>query len=369
MGVNDLRNSITCGAFLFAAAVLAGGYPAAAQAPAPANPDPTLRVIERILVKVNGEIITQSDLEDRQVGAIRARGTQPGTNAELLQLIREVTPEVLAAAVEELLLVERGRELGYQLSDDQFRDYFDSLKEDNGIESDEQFVEMLNQQEGMTLEDFRRVVERQMLAGQVQQVEILNRVTITDIEAREYYDSHIAEFTEPASVTLREILISAPEDPAANLIADRRARGEAEAVRQRVIDGEAFESVAAAVSDAPSNENGGLIGPFPLGDVAEDIRELIATLEPGSVSEARRTPQGYQILQLEELTEDVARPFDSVRDEISQRVFGDRRTTAYREYLDELYEDAIVDWRSDELRAAFEQYQNRQRVASATPQE
>ena len=96
MGVNDLRNSITCGAFLFAAAVLAGGYPAAAQAPAPANPDPTLRVIERILVKVNGEIITQSDLEDRQVGAIRARGTQPGTNAELMQLIREVTPEVLA---------------------------------------------------------------------------------------------------------------------------------------------------------------------------------------------------------------------------------------------------------------------------------
>ena len=367
MGVKDVRNYISGGALLVAAAVLAGGSPAAAQAPAPANPDPSLRVIERILVKVNGEIITQSDLEDRQVGAIRSRGVQPATNAELMQLVREVTPEVLAAAVQELLLVERGKELGYQLTDDQFREYFESVKEDNGIESDEQFIEMLSQQEGMTLDEFRRLVERQMLAGQVQQVEILNRVTITDVEAREYYDAHIEEFTEPASVTLREILISAPEDPAANLIADRRSRAEAEAVRQRLIDGEAFESVAAAVSDAPSKENGGLIGPFQLAEVAESIRQLIATLEPGTVSEARRTPQGYQILQLEELTEDVARPFDSVRDEISQRVFGNRRTTAYREYLDELYAEAIIDWKNEALQEAFEQFQ--QRTATALPQE
>ena len=367
MGVNDLRNFITGGALLVAAAVLAGGSAAAAQTPAPANPDPTLRVLERILVRVNGEIITQSDLEDRQVGAIRARGVQPATNAELMQLVREVTPDVLAAAVEELLLVERGKELGYQLSDDQFTDYLDSLKEDNGIESDEQFIEMLSQQEGMTLDEFRRLVERQMLAGQVQQVEILNRVTITDVEAREYYDAHVEEFTEPATVTLREILISAPEDPSANLIADGRARGEAEAVRERLLNGEAFESVAAAVSDAPSKENGGLIGPFQLAEVAESIRQLIATLEPGTVSEARRTPQGYQILQLEELVEDVVPPFEDVRDEISQLVFGDRRTIAYREYLDELYAEAIVDWKSEALQEAFEQF--RQRTADALPQE
>ncbi len=367
MGVIDVRNYIAGGALLVAAAVLAGGSPAAAQVPAAANPDPSLRVIERILVKVNGEIITQSDLEDRQVGAIRARGVQPSTNAELMQIVREVTPEVLAAAVEELLLVERGRELGYQLSDEQFTDYLDSLKEDNGIESDEQFIEMLSQQEGMTLDDFRRMVERQMLAGQVQQIEILNRVTITDIEAREYYEEHIEDFTEPATVTLREILIAGPEDPAANLIADRRARGEADAVRQRLLDGEAFESVARAASDAPSKDNGGLIGPFRIAEVAESIQELIATLEPGEVSEARRTPQGYQILQVEELVEDLVRPFEDVRDEISQLVFGDRRTAAYREYLDELYAEAIVDWKSEELQVAFEQF--RERTAAALPQE
>ena len=350
---------------LFAAALLLVAVTVAAQPPA-ANVDPTLRIVERILVKVNGEIITQSDLEERQVAAIRARGVQPSTNAELMQLIQEVTPEVLSAAIEELLLVERGRELGYGLSDDQFNDYFESLKEDNGIESDEQFVEMLEQQEGMTLEDFRRLVERQMLAGQVQQVEILNRVTITDVEAREYYDTHIGEFTEPAVVTLREILVEGPEDPATSLMADRRAREEAEAARQRLLDGEPFEAVAAAVSDAPSSENGGLIGPFQLGEVSEGIRELIDALEPGSVSDVRRTPQGYQILQLEEMVGDVVQPFDDVRDEISQRVFGDRRSAAYQEYLDELYAEAIIDWKSEELQQAYEQFQSRRRAAASS---
>ena len=364
MGVNDVRNSFTAGAFLVAAALLGAGAPAAAQAPFPPNTDPTLRVIERILVKVNGEIITQSDLEERQVAAIRARGVQPSTNAELMQLVQEVTPGVLAAAVEELLLVERGRELGYQLSDDQFQEYLDTLKADNNIESDEQFLQMLQQQEGLTLDEFRRLVERQMLAGQVQQVQVLGRVTITDVEAQEYYDSHIEEFTEPAHVTLREIIIAAPEDAAANLLADRRARGEADVVRQRVLDGEPFEAVAAAVSDAPSKENGGLIGPFQLNEVAESIRELVAGLEPGGVSEVRRTVQGYQILQLEELVEDVVRPFDEVRDEISQRAFGERREEAYREFLEELYAEAIVEWKSDELRQVFEQYRSRQLAAA-----
>lgn len=369
MGVYDVRNSIAGSVLLSAAMLLVGAGAASAQAPAAPNADPTLRIIERILVKVNGEIITQSDLEERQVAAIRARGVQPSTNAELMQLVREVTPNVLAAAVEEMLLVERGRELGYQLSDDQFQDYLDSLKEDNGIESDEQFLQMLEQQEGMSLDEFRRLVERQMLAGQVQQVQVLGRVTITDVEAREYYDSHIEEFTDPATVTLREIIVAAPEDPTANMLADRRAREQAEAVRQRVVDGEEFEALVAEVSVGQSKGNGGLIGPFQLNEVAESIREMIAGLEPGGVSEVRRTTQGYQILQIAELIDDVIRPFDEVRNEISERAFGERRAAAYREFLDELYAEAIIDWKSEELQQAFEQYRSRQQMASAAPQD
>ena len=358
--VNDWRPAARTGrAIVLAALALAGAGEAAAQPPGAPPGAPPARVIERILVKVNGEIITQSDLEDRQIAAIRARGVQPATNAELFQLIGEVTPEVIANLVDELLLIQRGKELGYQLSDQQFEDFVDNVKEENGIESDEEFAEMLERQEGMSLDDFRRLVERQMLASQVQQVEILSRVAITDVEAREYYDAHLDEFTEPATATLREIIIAVPEGADAVGLADQRARDEAEAVLRRVTEGEKFSAVAVEASDAPTAANGGLIGPFRLSEISESIRELIATLEVGGLSDLRRTPQGYQILKLEALTENVAQPFDEVRDRISENVFNDRRLEEYRKYLDQLREEAIIDWRSEDLRQAYEQFRAR----------
>lgn len=338
------------------ALTIAAAAPAAAQSPDAAPRGPDARVIERILVKVNGEIITQSDLEDRQIQAIRARGIQPSTNAELFQLLEEVTPGVIANLVEELLLIQRGKELGYQLSDDQFRDFLDNLKEENGIETDEEFIELLDRQEGMSLDDFRRLTERQMLASQVQSIEILNRVTITDVEAREYYEAHIADFTEPAAVTLREIIVPVP--PGGGLMSDQRARARADAVLERLGAGEDFAALAREASDAPSARDGGLIGPFQLTDVAETIQELIATLEVGGVSGVRRTPQGYQILMLEERTDDAARPFEDVREEISENVFNDRRLDEYAKYLDELREEAIIEWKSAELHEAYNQFRD-----------
>lgn len=359
-----LRRQIVGPVFAIASLVAASPTATAQPAPQAAAADPTTRVIERILVKVNGEIITQTDLEDRQVAAIRGRGTQPATNAELFQLLAEVTPEVIATAVEELLLVQRGKELGYQLSDAQFRDFLDNLKSENGFETDEEFAETLESQEGMTLDDFRRLVERQMLASQVQQVEILNRVAITDIEAREYYESHIDEFTAPATATLREILFVIPESTGAGLMADQQARARADETLLRINAGEDFAELAAEVSEAPSKDEGGLIGPFEVSDISETIQGIIVGLEVGGVSSAIRTPQGYQILKLEARTEDAAEPFEDVREQISENVFNDRRLDEYRKYLDGLREEAIIEWKNEELKQGYEEFLARVPVAS-----
>lgn len=368
--MKDLQNSpkkdrrIVSGA-LFAALLSVSVASVSAQPAAPAAAaDPTTRVVERILVKVNGEIITQSDLEDRQVAAIRGRGEQPSTNAELFRILEEVTPEVIATAVEELLLVQRGKELGYQLSDAQFRDFLDNLKTENGFETDEEFAETLERQEGMTLDDFRRLVERQMLASQVQQVEILNRVAITDIEAQEYYESNIDQYTEPATATLREILILVPETQNVGLMADQQARAQVDAVQQRIAAGEDFAEVAIEVSEASSQPDGGLIGPFRVSDISETIQGVIAGLDVGEVSEAIRTPQGYQILKLEDRTDDVAQPFEDVRAQISENVFNDRRLDEYRDYLDTLREEAIIEWKSEDLKLAYEEFLARVPIAS-----
>ena len=109
--------------------------------------------------------------------------------------------------------MQRGRELGYSMGDEQFKSILDSIKKDNKIESDEQFQAALKQ-ENMTLADLRRNLEKQMIVQRVQQNEVLGKIAVTDEEARRYYDAHLAEFTTPQTITLREIFVTVPSDGA-----------------------------------------------------------------------------------------------------------------------------------------------------------
>ena len=333
--------------------------PAAAQLLGGSSPqNPQGLILEQILVKVNGDIITQTELEERQIGLIRQRGLQPRTDEELRQALEEITPEVISGAVDELLLIQRARELGYQFTDEQFEEIVGDLMAENGFETEEEFHQALAQGEGMTLDDLRRVMERQILINQVQQIEVLGSVTLTEVEAREHYEANIADYTDPATVTMREILVRTPElGGGAAVAADDQGRMEAAEARQRVLDGESFELVAVAVSDAASKANGGLIGPIDVSLLSRTLVDELVDLAVGDMTEPIRTPLGYQVLRLEARTAPEPRPFEEVRDQISENVFNDRRLAEYARYLDQLRGDADLEWKNERLQQAFEDYE------------
>src|SRR5688500_20402388 len=57
---------------------------------------PGAQILEQVLVKVNGEIITKTDLEQRQIAALRQRNPnfRPDSDADLQKALAEVTPGV-----------------------------------------------------------------------------------------------------------------------------------------------------------------------------------------------------------------------------------------------------------------------------------
>src|SRR5712691_2805927 len=114
-------------------------------------------IIEQILVKVNGEIFTKSDLEQRQVAALRQKGQaidlkSDPNNVALRKALDEVTPQILVEAVDEMIIVQRGKELGYKLSDEQFKSVLDNIRRENKMETEEQFQAALKA-ENMTMAD------------------------------------------------------------------------------------------------------------------------------------------------------------------------------------------------------------------------
>jgi len=324
-------------------------------------------ILEQVLVKVNGEIITKTEFEARQVAELRNRpelAKSSPAGAELQKAVAEITPDLILSAVDELLLVQRGRESGYALGDQQFAQILENIKTSNNLQDDAKFQEALKQ-EGLTMADLRRNMERQMLVNQVQRVEILDKISITDEEAKAFYDAHRQEFTSPSEITLREILIEVKNtDRGVNVAEDDAAREQVQEIRKRLLAGEPFPRLAGEYSSAASKANGGLIGPLNSGELAPALSDLLAKMQVGDITEPIRTQRGYQVLKLESRTDAKLRSFEEARGDIGNRI-GEQKLRGEREkYLDRLRAQATITWRNSELQKAYESALAKRRAAS-----
>ncbi len=322
-------------------------------------------IIEQILVKVNGEIFTKSDLEQRQIATLRQKGQQidlksDPSNQQLRKALDEITPGIMVDAIDEMLIVQRGKELGYKLAEDQY------IKKENKIESEEAFQAALKA-ENMSLADLRRNVERSMIVQRVQSNEVMGKIGVSEEEARKYYDTHVGEFTTPPTVTLREILIAVPTDTKGiNVAASDTARAKIEEIRRRATaGGENFEKMAAEVSEAPSKANAGLIGPISVTELSPELRAAIQTMKAGDVTPVMGGSRGgYQIFKLETITPLQTASFDKAREQISDRVFTDKRKVEYQKYLEKLRAQAIIEWKNADVKRAFDTGLKQQSVGS-----
>jgi peptidyl-prolyl cis-trans isomerase SurA len=314
-------------------------------------------IIEQILVKVNGEIITKTDLEQRQIAALRQRPDVQGLrgdDAALAKLLSEVTPQVIVDAIDELLLLQRGKELGYVMGDDQFKGIVENIRKENKIETDEQFAEALKG-EGMTMLDLRRQLEKQMLVSRVQQTEVMGKVSVSDDEVKSYYDAHKDEFSSTPQVTLREILISVPTTAdGVNVAVDEEARTKADEVHKRLLGGEPFPRLAADASDASSKANGGLLGEIPWADISPELQQELQPLKVNDITRVLRTPRGYQILKVEARVDGTQKTLEEAREAVSEKVFDGKRRVEFAKYLTRLRTQAIIEWKNDEVKKAYE---------------
>ena len=155
---------------------------------------------EAVVVTVNGEAITDDDLRRRQEALKRDRPDAP-------------LSAVLAEAVDERLAVQRGRQLGYALSDDQFQSVLRNVMAQNGLATDAALQDALTH-EHMTLADLRRSLESQAIVSRLR----LNVTTapVSDEEAREYFAAHLDAFPlqtfELARPRIQELLAEAHRD-------------------------------------------------------------------------------------------------------------------------------------------------------------
>jgi beta-lactamase regulating signal transducer with metallopeptidase domain len=194
-----LADAMVTAFVVVALVIVAGGYRWTVRASVDAAPRAQQATPgpEAVVVTVNGEAITDDDLRRRQEALKRDRPDAPLST-------------VLAEAVDERLAVQRGRQLGYALSDDQFRFVLRNIMAENGLATDAALQDALAH-EHLTLADLRRNLESQAIASRLR----LNvtPAPVSDEEAREYFAAHLDAFPlqtfELARPRIEELLAEA----------------------------------------------------------------------------------------------------------------------------------------------------------------
>lgn len=301
-----------------------------------------VHVIEEIVAKINGDIITRSEL-DRQRQVMEAELRQQGvTGADLQKTLLQRQRDALRDQIDQMLLVQKGKDLNINVDPDVTRRIAE-IQVRSKLSDPDKFHEWLRQQTGMTFEDFKLQMKNQLLTQRVIGQEVSSRISVPEADKHKYYEEHKKEFVREAMVFLRQILVSTegktPEQVAA---AEKKAKD----LVARAKRGEKFNELARDNSDdTETAKNGGELPPFKRGDLRKEIEDAVFGQRKGFVTDMIRVPNGFLILKVEDRWEAGQASYEEVENEITERLAMPLMEPKVRTYLTRLREDAFLEIR------------------------
>ena len=300
--------------------------------------DPQTIVVEEIVAKVNGEIVTRGEL-DKQRLQIEAGFRQQGLLGIALEdATKKGVADGLRDKIDALLLVQKGKELNINVEAELNR-RFAQMQSDSKISDPDKFHDFIREQTGETYEDFRLLMKNNQIGQRVISEEVYRNIVIPKAEINKYYNEHKTEFIRQEMVSLREILISTGSGSAEQVAAEKKAKGLVEKARK----GEAkFTDLARQYSDAPTATSDGELGAFKRGDLAKEIDDVVFKNAKGYVTDPILRPAGYEIYRVEEHYAAGQASADEVESEINAKLMEPRSGAKVREYLTLLRQNAFL---------------------------
>jgi len=217
-----------------------------------------LTIVEEIIAKCNGDIITRGDLERSRkdlANAVRQQGVNGPT---LQQALADHEKNFLRDRIDQLLLVQKAKDLNITV-DSEISKRVAQIQRDSGIADPEKFQAYVKEGTGMSFEDFKQEMRNDLLRQRVIRQEVGDRVNVKHDEIEKYYNEHKTEFVRQERLFLREILVSTEnKDAAGKAAAEKKAKD----LVARARKGERFAEMARDNSDAVTNKTMGQLDPY-----------------------------------------------------------------------------------------------------------
>jgi len=161
------------------------------------------------------------------------------------------------------------------------------------------------------------------------------RNAIPDEEAKKIYDAKIAGMKPEEEIHARHILVA--------------TEAEAKEVKERLMKGEDFATVAKEKSKDPSAE-GGDLGFFGRGQMLKPFEDAAFALKMGEISDPVQTQFGWHIIKVEEKRTRPLPTFDQVKDTIISQLTAQKA----KDTLKQLHDAAKIEIIDPEIKKSMQ---------------
>jgi peptidyl-prolyl cis-trans isomerase SurA len=296
-------------------------------------------VVDRVVAIVNQEVITLSELElanaqfDNPLFKELAVETSSLPKAPQLQ-------ETLKILIEKKLQLQAARKRGIIVLEEELEQVLGEIRAKQGVTNDSALQRLLAK-ENLSLSDYTQEVKDQLIILKLVNREIRSSVLLQEEEISTYYRAHPEQFSLPERIHLAQVLLAIPKNPKDHEI--RNLEKEANKIRDELLKGADFGSIAQKYSNGPEAGQGGDLGFFKKGELMEEIDRSVFSLQVGEISTVVRTPLGLHIFKLLGIKSAEIAPFEMVKDQVVEQLFLERTDMAYRLWLRKLRDQAYVE--------------------------
>ncbi|MFA5960585.1 MAG: peptidylprolyl isomerase [Tatlockia sp.] len=246
--------------------------------------------LDKVVAVVNEGVITASEL-DAQVEILKNQLAAKHTEIPPDNILRK---QVLQHLIDVDLQLQLAKQNDLNVDSTDLNDAIGKIASANNLTLT-QLREALTKQ-GLSWEDFRANIRKEILISRVQQKAIGSEINVTNEQIEEYLKFANNEDKSQWTFHVQNIVIPLSEEPTSAQLS--KARAKADALLQKIHKGEDFSRLAIEESSGEFALDGGDLGELHLAELPELFAKQVEHMQTGQVIGPLRAGNGFQLIKL-----------------------------------------------------------------------
>ncbi len=248
------------------------------------------QVLDTVVAVVDDDVVMASELNQRLQQIISTN------DPAKLPPEAELKEQVLERLIIERLQLQMADRAGIKISNEELDQAMAQMRASRQL-TDEQFAAKLAA-DGLSMNQLREQIRREMLINQVQQGRVNRRIRVTEQDIDNFLKSPEGQYWLSPDYHLSHLLVAVGETAPENVVADAKAK--AEALYNKLQQGADFKALAQKNSNGQNAAEGGELGWRKKAQLPSQFAEALSGLNAGDITKPFRSPAGFHILKVEE---------------------------------------------------------------------